>query len=81
MTVRVLYFASLAERAGVSDESVEVEEAGDVAALWAAVQSKHPRLKEMTTRPMAACDMAYAAWDTPLLGVREVAFLPPVSGG
>jgi molybdopterin synthase sulfur carrier subunit len=81
MTVRVLYFASLKERAGAAGESVEVAETGDVAALWAAVQAKHPRLKEMTTRPMAACDMTYAAWNTPLLGVREVAFLPPVSGG
>jgi molybdopterin synthase sulfur carrier subunit len=81
MTVRVLYFASLKERAGASDEMVELEASGDVATLWAAVQAKHPRLREMTTRPMAACDMAYAAWDTPLAGVREVAFLPPVSGG
>jgi molybdopterin converting factor small subunit len=30
---------------------------------------------------MAACDREYATWDRPLAGVREVAFLPPVSGG
>jgi len=81
MTVRVLYFASLKERAGASAESVEVEETADVAALWKAMQEKHPGLREMTTRPLAACDMAYASWDRPLRGVTEVAFLPPVSGG
>ena len=81
MTVRVLYFASLKERAGASLESVELPETADVAALWEAVQARHPRLREMTTRPLAACDMTYAPWDRPLLGVSEVAFLPPVSGG
>jgi molybdopterin synthase sulfur carrier subunit len=81
MTLRVLYFASLKERAGAPDESVELPDTADVAALWEAVQARHPRLREMTTRPLAACDMSYASWDRPLLGVAEVAFLPPVSGG
>jgi molybdopterin synthase sulfur carrier subunit len=81
MTIRVLYFASLKERAGASLESVELPETADVATLWEAVQAKHPRLREMTTRPLAACDMTYASWDHALAGVAEVAFLPPVSGG
>jgi molybdopterin converting factor subunit 1 len=78
---RVLYFASLKDRTGASEESIEVPEASDVAALWSALQERHPRLREVTTRPLAACDMIYAAWDRPLSGVVEVAFLPPVSGG
>jgi len=81
MTVRVLYFASLKERAGSASESIELPDTADVTALWEAVQARHPRLREMTTRPLAACDLAYAAWDRPLSGVTEVAFLPPVSGG
>ena len=81
MTLRVLYFASLKDRAGASEESIDVQESADVAALWAALQERHPRLREMTSRPLAACDMTYAAWDRPLAGVLEVAFLPPVSGG
>lgn len=81
MIVRVLYFASLRERAGASFETVEIEDTADVAGLWDALQAKHPRLREVTIRPLAACDMAYVAWDGPLRGVSEVAFLPPVSGG
>lgn len=81
MTLRVLYFASLKDRAGVSDETIDVPDATDVAALWSALQDRHPRLRDMTTRPLAACDMAYASWDRRLDGVVEVAFLPPVSGG
>jgi len=81
MTVRVLYFASLRERTGAAGETVEVEETADVAALWETLQIRHPRLREVVIRPLAACDMTYAAWDRPLRGVAEVAFLPPVSGG
>ena len=81
MIVRVLYFASLSDRAGASEETIEVPDTFDVAALWADLQERHPRLREVTTRPLAACDMIYAAWDRPLCGILEVAFLPPVSGG
>ncbi len=81
MIVRILYFASLKDRAGASEETVEVPETSDVAALWELAQTRHPRLREMTTRPLAACDMTYAEWDRSVSGVREVAFLPPVSGG
>jgi molybdopterin converting factor subunit 1 len=79
--VRILYFASLKDRAGASEETFEVPESCDVAALWALAQERHPRLREVTTRPLAACDMTYAAWDRSVGGVQEVAFLPPVSGG
>jgi len=79
--VRILYFASLKDRAGASEETLEVPESCDVAGLWAIVQERHPRVREMTTRPLVACDMAYAPWDRPLGGILEVAFLPPVSGG
>ena len=81
MIVRILYFASLKDRAVASEETIEVPETCDVAGLWAIVQERHPRLREVTTRPLAACDMIYAAWDRPLCGILEVAFLPPVSGG
>jgi molybdopterin synthase catalytic subunit len=79
--LRILYFASLKDRAGASEETIEVAEGIDVAALWSVLQERHPRLREMTTRPLAACDMAYTTWDRTLVGVDEVAFLPPVSGG
>ena len=81
MILRVLYFASLKDRAGASEESIDVPDASDVAALWAALERLHPGLRGVTTRPVAACDMVRSPWDRPLRGVAEVAFLPPVSGG
>jgi sulfur-carrier protein len=81
VTVRVLYFASLRDRAQTSEESVEVPASSTVADLWAALGARHPALATFAPRPLVACDKAYAAWETSLAGVTEVAFLPPVSGG
>ena len=81
MTVRVLWFASLRDRTGLREETVEARADDDVRALWERLAARHPRLREVTVRPMVACDRAYATWESRLEGVGEVAFLPPVSGG
>jgi molybdopterin synthase sulfur carrier subunit len=81
MIVRILYFASLRDRTGTREDTLDVPPATDVASLWGRIQEIHPRLREVTVRPLVACDMAYAQWDRVLDGVGEVAFLPPVSGG
>lgn len=81
MKVRILFFASLRDRAGTAQETLDLPDGADVAAAWKAAVARHPALGEVRTRPAAACDMAYAGWDRSLEGVSEVAFLPPVSGG
>jgi len=52
-----------------------------VTVLWSALIERYPGLKSTGFLPLVACDMEYATWDANLDGVREVAFLPPVSGG
>lgn len=81
MTVRVLYFASLKDRTGIEAESVEVAAGLTVEGLWARLAARHPGLAEVRRKPRVACDAAFAPWTTPLDGVTEVAFLPPMSGG
>jgi molybdopterin synthase sulfur carrier subunit len=81
VTVEVRYFASLAERAGCGSERVELAPATDVQTLWRLLVERHPALGAVGFRPLVACDLDYATWDRRLDGVREVAFLPPVSGG
>jgi molybdopterin converting factor small subunit len=81
MRVGVRYFASLADRAGVAAETVEIAASADVEELWRVVGELHPGLHETDYRPLVACDMEYSGWERGLEGVREVAFLPPVSGG
>jgi molybdopterin synthase sulfur carrier subunit len=79
--LEVRFFASLAERTGCSRETIDLAGVGDVAALWDELARRHPGLGELSYRPMVACDLRYADWSSSLEGVREVAFLPPVSGG
>jgi molybdopterin synthase sulfur carrier subunit len=81
VTVEVRYFASLAERTGCARERVELAAATDVQGLWRILVERHPALGTVGFRPLVACDLDYAPWDRRLDGVREVAFLPPVSGG
>ena len=81
MIVEVRFFASLVDRTGCARESVELREGTDVEGLWNVLVERHPELGGIGFRPMAACDLSYAGWDRSLSGVREVAFLPPMSGG
>jgi len=81
MIVQVRFFASLVDRTGRATEEVEIAPGTDVNGLWLELQGRHAALVDLPYRPLVACDLAYAAWDRSLDGVREVAFLPPVSGG
>jgi molybdopterin synthase sulfur carrier subunit len=77
--LKVLYFASLRDAAGVASDDVATA-AGDLAALYDELRARHgfalPR-----DRLRVAVDGAFAAWgDAPRDG-SEVAFIPPVSGG
>jgi molybdopterin converting factor subunit 1 len=81
VSLHVLYFASLRDRAGVSREEVEISEGWTATDLWEALGRRHPALAGFHPRPLVACDKVYATWETSLNGVREIAFLPPVSGG
>ncbi len=81
MVIQLRFFASLAERAGCKTESVEVREGSDVGQLWRMLEQRHPALAEIGFRPLVACDRSYADWNRTLDDIREVAFLPPLSGG
>jgi molybdopterin converting factor subunit 1 len=79
--VEVRYFASLAERTGCASELVGIEDGTDVERLWAELVARHPALRSIGYRPLVACDRSYVDWKHELSDVREIAFLPPVSGG
>lgn len=81
MRLSVLLFASLADRAGSRAVEIDVDPGDDVAALWNRLVESHPALGTLRARPAVACDGDWADWGSPLTGVREVAFLPPFSGG
>ena len=79
MKVRLLYFASLADRAGRSEEMRDTASAsaGD---LYDEMSRVHA-FAFARDRVRVAVNGALAAWDRPLADGDEVVFLPPVSGG
>lgn len=73
------YFGLLAERRGVSEESV-TSETGDAAALFDEVCAHYPLGMDASAVRVAVND-EFAPWDRPLADGDHVAFLPPMSGG
>jgi molybdopterin synthase sulfur carrier subunit len=81
--IRILYFASLRERLGIAEETLE-EFPGTVAGLraqlaargdaWGDVFADEQRVLTAVNQEMAAADQALRAGD-------EVGFFPPVTGG
>jgi molybdopterin synthase sulfur carrier subunit len=79
MNYRVLYFASLRDRAGMDAEQVE-SLALDARALYTELRARHGfTLAEDRLR--VAVNGAFASWQQHLREGDEVVFLPPVSGG
>lgn len=79
MNYRVLYFASLRDRAGTDAEQVE-SVAADARGLYAQLRAQHGFVLGQE-RLRVAVNGAFAAWDQALRDGDEVVFIPPVSGG
>ena len=77
--LRVLYFASLHDAAGVASEPVDTA-VPDLRALYVELQARHGFTLPLD-RLRVAVDGAFARWDDLLRSDSEVAFIPPVSGG
>jgi len=76
---RVLYFASLRDRAGCDAETAQSTHA-DARQLYEELRERHGfTLRRESLR--LAVNGEFAAWERPLADGDEVAFLPPVSGG
>lgn len=79
--IEVRLFASLADAVGERSLSIEMPAGSVVEQLWEELSKAHPAIATSGVKPLVACDMEYADWSQTLDGVKEVAFLPPVSGG
>ena len=81
--IDVLYFAWVRERIGLPRERIETS-AATVSALIDELCLREARYAAAFADLSAlrvAVDQELSAFDAPLLGVREVAFFPPMTGG
>ena len=79
----MLYFAWVRERIGLPKEKVETN-AVTVADLVAELRAREERYAAAfadTSALRVALDQELSDFESPLAGVREVAFFPPMTGG
>ena len=81
MRIRVLYFASLRQRLGFSEEALDLPEAATVAHLKDAVALAHPEVADTLRTAIASVNREFALPEESLHPADEVALFPPVSGG
>jgi molybdopterin converting factor subunit 1 len=81
MRVTVRLFARLRDVAGAADLERDLAPGATVNALWDALATEFPALKDHRGSVSCAVNAEYARMDARLADGDEVAFLPPVSGG
>ncbi|WP_411502058.1 molybdenum cofactor biosynthesis protein [Brevibacillus centrosporus] len=81
MTVTILLFAGLAERANEREIKITLPDQATVRDLLDAVATQHAALAPLLGSCFVSVNQEYAAPDRVLLQEDEIALLPPVSGG
>ena len=85
MRVELLYFAWVREAIGRDGETVDPPaDVADVARLIAWLAARGGGYAEALANPeklRAAIDQVFVSLDAPIVGAREIAIFPPVTGG
>lgn len=81
MEVRVLLFAQLEDRVGVSEARLSLPAGSTGADLREALDRGTPGLRPLLEVSRLAVGQEYVSWDHPLRESDEIAVIPPVSGG
>jgi MoaE-MoaD fusion protein len=81
MQVRVLFFGMLKDIVGQASDSLDLGNEATVGDLVGHLESRFPKLKEMSGSIATAVNSEYSSPEWKLRAGDEVALLPPVSGG
>ena len=81
MSIRVLFFASLADIAGMRETSMNVSGFTDVLSVFNKFAGDFPALESYRSSVLCALNSEFARPDSAVRDGDEVAFFPPVSGG
>ena len=81
MSIRVLFFASLAEITGAREKTVDSTDVKDVASVFDKFAREFPALESYRSSVLFALNSEFARLGSPVRDGDELAFFPPVSGG
>ncbi len=81
MSIRVLFFASMADVSGAREFHLNAAEFSDVASVFNKFAMDHPALERYRASAFFAVNSEFARPDSPVHDGDEIAFFPPVSGG
>jgi MoaE-MoaD fusion protein len=79
--IRLLFFATLKERAGLAQTEMELPQDATVGELKTAVGQIYPSVAPLLAHSLVSINQNYAFDDEAVPQNAEVAFFPPVSGG
>lgn len=80
MTIRVLYFAGLADEANCHEEKIQMPESTSLTEIYRQVSKKHNLSHHQSNLRVAVNDY-FAKWTDELTDGDSVAFITPVAGG
>jgi molybdopterin synthase catalytic subunit len=81
MKVKILFFASIKERAGISQIEVDLNAGTSVQELKTFLGENYPGLKKVMGNTLTSVNRSFALNEDIIPDGAEVAFFPPVSGG
>jgi molybdopterin converting factor subunit 1 len=79
--IKVLFFGAAADRVGVRQIEVPVNDRTKLGEIWPILTGMHPGLAPMRDTLAFAVNGEYARMEDAIAPGDEVAVLPPVSGG
>ena len=81
MSIRILFFASLAEISGAREMSLDAAGFTDVDSVFNKFARDFPLLEKYRKSVLLAVNSEFARPGSPVHDGDEIAFFPPVSGG
>jgi molybdopterin converting factor subunit 1 len=79
--IKVLFFATLRDKAGVRSAELDIEPGVTIGQLKMVLVEKFPNLNGLMEHCLAAINHEYCLDESEIPHDSEIAFFPPVSGG